>query len=169
MHQCLHRLQRSATRKPIRLLQRLQRCPRRPNCSSIHNNSIFCAKRDRCCRVERRTSATNNYCPGGGLWWTYRLGKLVRRQWLPLTAAALLIAVLLAGILATRRQAQAAEEARARADQHSARLSAERRLAWPGTLLAIVSDVHAPIRGWSATATLVKRLGEPMAHANRLN
>ena len=47
----------------------------------------------------------------------YRVGKFARRQWLPLTAAALLIAVLLAGILATRRQAQAAEEARARADE----------------------------------------------------
>jgi tRNA A-37 threonylcarbamoyl transferase component Bud32/tetratricopeptide (TPR) repeat protein len=47
----------------------------------------------------------------------YRLGKFARRQWLPLTAAALLIAVLLAGIFATRRQAQAAEEARARADE----------------------------------------------------
>jgi eukaryotic-like serine/threonine-protein kinase len=46
----------------------------------------------------------------------YRLGKFARRQWLPLTAAALLILVLLAGIFATRRQAQAAEEARARAD-----------------------------------------------------
>ncbi len=47
----------------------------------------------------------------------YRLGKFARRQWVPLTAAALLIAVLLAGIFATRRQAQAAEEARALADQ----------------------------------------------------
>ena len=44
----------------------------------------------------------------------YRLRKFVRRQWLPLAAAALLIAILLAGIFATRRQAQAAEEARAR-------------------------------------------------------
>jgi len=49
----------------------------------------------------------------------YRLGKFVRRQWLPLTAAALLIAVLLAGIFATRRQAQAAEAARARADEQT--------------------------------------------------
>jgi tRNA A-37 threonylcarbamoyl transferase component Bud32 len=48
---------------------------------------------------------------------SYKFAKFARRQWLPLTAAALLIAVLLAGILATRRQAQAAEEARARADQ----------------------------------------------------
>jgi len=47
----------------------------------------------------------------------YRLTKFVRRQWLPLAGAALLIAVLFAGIFATRRQAQAAEEARARADQ----------------------------------------------------
>jgi len=47
----------------------------------------------------------------------YRVGKFARRQWLPLTAAALLIAVLLAGIFATHRQAQAAEEARARADE----------------------------------------------------
>jgi tetratricopeptide (TPR) repeat protein/tRNA A-37 threonylcarbamoyl transferase component Bud32 len=47
----------------------------------------------------------------------YRLRKFVRRQWLPLAAAALLLAILLAGIFATRRQAQAAEEARARADQ----------------------------------------------------
>jgi tRNA A-37 threonylcarbamoyl transferase component Bud32/tetratricopeptide (TPR) repeat protein len=46
----------------------------------------------------------------------YRLGKFARRQWLPLTAAAILIVVLLAGIFATRRQAHAAEEARARAD-----------------------------------------------------
>ena len=47
----------------------------------------------------------------------YRLGKFARRQWLPLTAAALLIAVLLAGIFATRRQAQVAEQARMIADQ----------------------------------------------------
>ncbi len=47
----------------------------------------------------------------------YRLRKFARRQWLPLTAAALLIVVLLAGIVATRRQAKAAEEARAVADQ----------------------------------------------------
>jgi eukaryotic-like serine/threonine-protein kinase len=47
----------------------------------------------------------------------YRLGKFARRQWLPLTAAALLIAVLLAGIFATRRQAQVAEQARAIADE----------------------------------------------------
>ena len=47
----------------------------------------------------------------------YRLTKFARRQWLPLTAAALLIVVLLAGVFATRRQAQAAEEARARADE----------------------------------------------------
>lgn len=47
----------------------------------------------------------------------YRLTKFARRQWLPLTAAALLIFVLLAGIFATRRQARAAEEARARANE----------------------------------------------------
>ncbi len=52
---------------------------------------------------------------GNGM--AYRLRKFVRRQWLPLTAAALLIAVLLAGIFATRRQAQVAEQARAIADQ----------------------------------------------------
>lgn len=50
----------------------------------------------------------------------YRLGKFARRQWLPLTAAALLIVVLMAGIFATRRQAQAAEQARAVADQQKA-------------------------------------------------
>ena len=47
----------------------------------------------------------------------YRLGKFARRHWLPLAATALLIVVLLAGIVATRRQAQAAEEARARAGE----------------------------------------------------
>ena len=35
-----------------------------------------------------------------------------------------------------------------------------------GTLLAIFSALHAPIRAWSATATLVKRLGESMVHPN---
>lgn len=34
------------------------------------------------------------------------------------------------------------------------------------TLPAIFSAVLAPIRAWSATATLVKGLGEPMVHLN---
>jgi tRNA A-37 threonylcarbamoyl transferase component Bud32/tetratricopeptide (TPR) repeat protein len=73
----------------------------------------------------------------------YRVGKFARRQWLPLTAAALLMAVLLAGIFATRRQAQAAEEARARADeqksiaeQNQNTANQQRRLAEARTLEA---------------------------------
>ena len=73
----------------------------------------------------------------------YRLGKFARRQWLPVTAAALLIAVLFAGIFATRRQAQAAEEARARADQqksiaeqNQSTANQQRRLAEARTLEA---------------------------------
>jgi len=45
--------------------------------------------------------------------WTYRLRKFARRQWIPLTATALVIAALAGGIVATRRQALAAEHARA--------------------------------------------------------
>jgi tetratricopeptide (TPR) repeat protein/tRNA A-37 threonylcarbamoyl transferase component Bud32 len=73
----------------------------------------------------------------------YRLGKFLRRQWLPVGAAALLIAVLFAGIFATRRQAQAAEEARARADQqksiaeqNQSTANQQRRLAEARTLEA---------------------------------
>ena len=73
----------------------------------------------------------------------YRMGKFLRRQWLPVAAAALLIAVLFAGIFATRRQAQAAEEARARADQeksiaeqNQSTANQQRRLAEARTLEA---------------------------------
>jgi tRNA A-37 threonylcarbamoyl transferase component Bud32 len=45
--------------------------------------------------------------------WPYRLSKFARRQWLPLTATALLIAALAGGIVSTKRQAAAAERARA--------------------------------------------------------
>ena len=46
--------------------------------------------------------------------WTYRLGKFVRRQWIPLTATAVVIAALAGGIVATKREALAAERARVR-------------------------------------------------------
>ena len=49
--------------------------------------------------------------------WPYRFRKFARRQWLPLTAAVLLVAVLVAGIVATRRQARVAEDARQAAER----------------------------------------------------
>jgi tetratricopeptide (TPR) repeat protein len=45
--------------------------------------------------------------------WTYRLRKFARRRWILLTAAALVMAALTGGIVATKRQAVAAERARA--------------------------------------------------------
>ena len=56
----------------------------------------------------------------------YRLRKFVRRQWLPLGATAALIVVLLAGVLATARQARLAETARAQAER-AQRIAAEQR------------------------------------------
>lgn len=53
----------------------------------------------------------------------YRLRKFARRQWLPLTAAAVVMAALLIGILMTTRQARIAEQARESADR--ARMQAE--------------------------------------------
>ena len=58
---------------------------------------------------------------------TYRLGKFVRRQWLPLTATAAVIVLLIAGIMVTTQEAQVADRARHAADQ--ARIQAERERA----------------------------------------
>jgi non-specific serine/threonine protein kinase/serine/threonine-protein kinase len=43
--------------------------------------------------------------------WPYRLRKFARRQWLPVTATALVIGALAGGIVSTKRQAAAAERA----------------------------------------------------------
>jgi len=65
--------------------------------------------------------------------WSYRLQKFVLRQWIPLTATALVIAALAGGIVSTRRQALAAERARAleaeqrRIAEASQRVAAEQR------------------------------------------
>ncbi|HEX5228993.1 MAG TPA: protein kinase, partial [Bryobacteraceae bacterium] len=55
----------------------------------------------------------------------YRLRKFVRRQWLPLAAALLILLLLTAGIFATSHQARLAEQARAVADR--ARIEAEQQ------------------------------------------
>ena len=55
----------------------------------------------------------------------YRLQRFARRQWLPLTAAALVMFLLTAGILATTHQAHLAEQARQAAD--AARIQAEQQ------------------------------------------
>jgi tetratricopeptide (TPR) repeat protein len=54
------------------------------------------------------------------------LRKFARRQWLPLTAATLLIFLLLAGILSTKRQARIADEARQAAERLRAQAEQER-------------------------------------------
>jgi eukaryotic-like serine/threonine-protein kinase len=82
----------------------------------------------------------------------YRLGKFARRQWLPLTAAVLLIVVLLAGIFATRRQAQAAEQARARAE--SERTKAEERYRQVrGLAASLLFDLYDGIRDLAGSST----------------
>ena len=64
---------------------------------------------------------------GNGL--SYRLRKFARRQWVPLTAAALLMLLLVAGILSTRREARIAGEARDAADRSRAQAENERAAA----------------------------------------
>ena len=56
----------------------------------------------------------------------YRVQKFVRRQWMPLAAAALLILSLTAGMVATTYQARRADQARAAAESERARAEAER-------------------------------------------
>ena len=56
----------------------------------------------------------------------YRVQKFVRRQWLPLTAAVLLILALSGGIVATSYQARRADQARAVAESERSRAEAER-------------------------------------------
>jgi eukaryotic-like serine/threonine-protein kinase len=60
---------------------------------------------------------------------SYRLRKFARRQWLPLTAAALLIFLLIAGILSTKRQARIADDARQAAEHLRAQAERERAAA----------------------------------------
>ena len=59
----------------------------------------------------------------------YRLGKFVRRQWLPLSATTLLFIILTAGILATMREARVAEAARAQAEEQRAAAERQQSLA----------------------------------------
>lgn len=60
---------------------------------------------------------------------TYRLQKFARRQWLLLTAAALMMVLLIAGILFTTRQARIADLARHAAEQLRAQAEQERATA----------------------------------------
>ena len=60
---------------------------------------------------------------------SYRLRKFARRQWLPLTAAALLMFLLIAGILSTKRQARLADDARHAAEYLRAQAEQERATA----------------------------------------
>ena len=66
----------------------------------------------------------------------YRAGKFVRRQWLPLTAAALLLISLTAGVIATTYQAHIADRARIAAERATARAEAERATAEHERMLA---------------------------------
>lgn len=56
----------------------------------------------------------------------YRAQKFVRRHWLPVTAAVLLVVSLAAGVLATTYQARRADQARGVAEKERARAEAER-------------------------------------------
>lgn len=73
----------------------------------------------------------------------YRARKFARRQWLPLTATALLFVVLAAGIVATRRQARAAERALALAER-------ERQIAQQNQRIAADERTVAEARTWEA-------------------
>jgi serine/threonine protein kinase len=64
---------------------------------------------------------------GNGL--GYRLRKFARRQWFPLASTAALIVLLIAGILATSRQAHLAELARQQAERERAVADTQRSLA----------------------------------------
>lgn len=67
------------------------------------------------------------FAKGNGV--SYRLRKFVRRQWLPLTAATLLMFLLVAGILSTKRQARIADDARRNAEHLRAQAERERATA----------------------------------------
>lgn len=60
---------------------------------------------------------------------SYRLRKFVRRRWLPLAAAALIVALLITGILVTSHQARLAEQARALAERARVEAENQRELA----------------------------------------
>ena len=84
--------------------------------------------------VEQLAADVNRYRRGlpvlaTGNRWPYRLRKFARRQWLPLTATAIVILALAGGIVATRREAAAAERARAREAQQRARAEQNQRAA----------------------------------------
>ena len=59
----------------------------------------------------------------------YRLRKFVRRHWLPVTAAAALVTLLIAGILMTTHQARVADAARLAAEQARTQAEKERAIA----------------------------------------
>ncbi len=73
----------------------------------------------------------------------YRLRKFTRRQWLPLTAAALVMLLLTAGILATSHQTHLAEEARAAADRARIQAESDRAIAERERTLAIEAQQSA--------------------------
>lgn len=60
---------------------------------------------------------------------SYRLRKFARRQWLPLTAATLLMFLLIAGIVSTKREARIADDARQTAEHLRAQAEQERATA----------------------------------------
>ena len=60
---------------------------------------------------------------------SYRLRKFAHRQWLPLTAATLLMFLLVAGIVSTKRQARIADDARRNAEYLRAQAERERATA----------------------------------------
>jgi hypothetical protein len=67
----------------------------------------------------------------------YRLRKFVRRQWLPITAAVLLVLSLAGGIATTTRQAQIADQARRVAEDERQRAERESRVAQEASVVAI--------------------------------
>ncbi len=105
--------------------------------------------------------------------WTYRLRKFARRQWIPLTATALVIAALAGGIVATRRQTLAAEYARAQeakerriAEESARNAAASQRLADAarlkereryrdvrGLAASLLFDLHDRVRDLAGSAT----------------
>jgi len=82
----------------------------------------------------------------------YRFRKFVRRHWLPVTAAALLAIALIAGTIATRIQAHAAEQARASAESARVKAEEERQIAEHNAALAREQRAIAEARTQEAEA-----------------